>query len=338
VTPEEKNIPLVLENLKIGYPATGREPGFSRGTISFSAHSGETVALIGPNGTGKSTLLRTVCGYLPALSGTCLLRGKQIQKYTPRELSRMISFVSTETFRVANMSVAALVAYGRFPYTNWTGKLNDADQRIVAEAMDKAGISHLAQRMVTQVSDGERQRAFIARAVAQDTPVMILDEPTAFLDINNKYEIFHLLHEIARREGKTVILSTHDMNIALREMDKLWIMTETENLEGAPEDAMLKGWIGSMFSGGNIFFNAEEGEFHFRKRSSGSVRVKGEGTAFRLTVRALKRRGYSVNREEPSDREILVVQTEGTGAFQWELRTKEVVRIFNSIYSLLTEL
>jgi iron complex transport system ATP-binding protein len=338
VNPEDKNNTVILGNLKIGYPATGREPGFSRGNISFSAQSGETVALIGPNGTGKSTLLRTVCGILPVRSGTCLLRGKQIQKYAPRELSRMISFVSTETFRVANMSVAALVAYGRFPYTNWTGKLNETDQRIVAEAMEKAGISHLAQRMVTQVSDGERQRAFIARAVAQDTPVMILDEPTAFLDISNKYEIFHLLHEIARRDGKTVILSTHDMNIALREMDKLWIMTETENLEGAPEDAMLKGWIGRMFEGGNIDFNAEEGDFHFRKRLSGSIRVTGEGTAFRLTVRALKRRGYSVNGEEPSDREILVVQEQGAGALQWELKTQGEFRLFHSIYSLLAEL
>jgi len=338
VTPEEKNTAVVLKNLNIGYPATRREPGFSRGNICFSAQSGETVALIGPNGTGKSTLLRTVCGYLPALSGECLLRGKQIQKYNPHELSRMISFVSTETFRVANMSVSALVAYGRFPYTNWTGKLKDTDQKIVAEAMEKAGISHLAQRMVTQVSDGERQRAFIARAVAQDTPVVILDEPTAFLDISNKNEIFHLLHEIARRDGKTVILSTHDMNIALREMDKLWIMTGTENLEGAPEDAMLKGWISRIFSGGNIDFNAEEGDFHFRKRSSGSICLKGEGTALRLTVRALKRRGYSVNPEEPAGKEILVLQTEEPGACQWELREKGKVRIFHSIYSLLTEL
>lgn len=336
MTTRDTNIAIQISNLKIGYTSSREESGFSRDGISFTARKGEMVALIGPNGAGKSTLLRTICGFHKILAGDCLYYGFPLNKFAPKELAGMISFVSTENIRVANMSVADLVAYGRFPYTNWLGKLSDADHHKVTDAMDKAGLTPLAHRMVTHISDGERQRAFIARAVAQDTPLIILDEPTSFLDVSNKYEIFHLLHQLAHQDGKTIVLSTHDMNIALREMDKLWLMPESENLEGAPEDAVLNGWINRLFSNNRIGFDAGEGDFFFRKESAGIACVKGDGLPCILTVRALERKGYNIISEGDADLEVSVVQNEASGDISWQLIKDGITRSYYSIYTLLT--
>ncbi len=338
MTTRDTNIAIQISNLKIGYTSSREESGFSRDGISFTARKGEMVALIGPNGAGKSTLLRTICGFHKILAGDCLYYGFPLNRFSPKELAGMISFVSTENILVANMSVANLVAYGRFPYTNWLGKLSDTDHYKVTDALDKAGLTHLAHRMVTHISDGERQRAFIARAVAQDTPVIILDEPTSFLDVSNKYEIFHFLHQLAHQDGKTIVLSTHDMNIALREMDKLWLMPESENLEGSPEDAVLKGWINRLFSNSRIGFDAGEGDFFFRKEPAGIAGIKGNGLPYILTIRALERKGYVITREGPADIEVSVVQNELSGEVSWEMVKNGHISKFSSIYSLMAEL
>lgn len=338
MTTRDTNIAIHISNLKIGYTSSHEESGFSRDGISFTARKGEMVALIGPNGAGKSTLLRTICGFHKILAGNCSYYGFPLEGFSPKELAGMISFVSTENVRVTNMSVASLVAYGRFPYTNWLGKLSDADHYKVKDALDKAGLNHLANKMVTHISDGERQRAYIARAVAQDTPVIILDEPTSFLDVSNKYEIFHLLHQLAHHDGKTIVLSTHDMNIALREMDKLWLMPESENLEGAPEDAVLNGWINRLFSNSRIGFDAADGDFFFIKETAGMAQVKGNGLPYTLTVRALERKGYQISQEGPADTDISVVQDGPSGKIHWELVKDGMTSRFSSIYSLMAEL
>jgi len=327
-----------IDNLQIGYHSVSGEIPFTRKTNGFSVCEGEMVALIGPNGIGKSTLLRTLAGFQKPLSGDILISGWPISRFTPKELARKISFVSTENIRIANMRVADLVAYGRFPYTNWMGHLLPEDKRRVREAIQMVGLQHLAQKPVTRLSDGERQRSVIARALAQDTPLMILDEPTAFLDVSNKYGIFHLLHNLARQHNKTVILSTHDLNIALREMDKLWIMLENETIEGAPEDAVLHGWLNRLFKDDNIGFDAVEGDFFFRKEHAGYALVRGEGLPYRMTVRALERKGYQIIRKGDPDITVTVLPDLSGQNLSWKLTKGNETSCFESIHSLMVNL
>jgi iron complex transport system ATP-binding protein len=324
-----------IENVKIGYPAVYGESAFTRDIDGFSASAGEMVALIGPNGIGKSTLMRTMAGLQKILSGDIRISHKSIVHYAAAELAKTISFVSTENIQIANMKVADLVAYGRFPYTGWLGTLLPEDTKKVMEAMKMTGLLPLSGKMINQISDGERQRAMIARALAQDTPVIILDEPTAFLDISNKYEIFSLLHDLTRQYRKTVILSTHDLNIALREADKLWIMLENETFQGAPEDAALHGWLDRLFREDRIGFNAEEGDFFFRKKQNGRVKVTGEGLPCKLTIRALERKGFQTNPEDqPVDFTVSII-SKSNGEIEWQLHKGNEESSFNSIYSLL---
>ncbi len=329
---------IVVNNLKIGYYSSRGEAQFCREGINFSAGKGETVALIGPNGIGKSTLLRTMAGFMKPLDGEILWRGKSVAHFTTVELSKLISFVSTENLQLPNMSVAELVAYGRFPYTNWLGRLNDTDKKAVMESLEKVGMIKFAHRQMQQLSDGERQRVLIARALAQDTPFIILDEPTAFLDISNKYEIFHLLSQLAGQHGKTIVLSTHDLNIALRETDKIWLMLEQESREGAPEDAALNGWLDHLFNNPLIGFDKSKGEFFFTRKPVGKASVDGEGNAAVWTIRALERKGFSLTDEGEAQVRIRILQQENTKKRVWQLRSGGQLKEFRSLHELLLEL
>ena len=318
-----------LKNLSVGYEQPGGIKLEILKDIDFSASQGELVALIGKNGIGKSTLLRTLVGFQKYFSGNIKINGRELNAIDTKEIAHIISFVSTENIRVANMTVFDLVAFGRFPYTNWIGRLADDDKQRVSMAIHKVGLDGLENRHITQLSDGERQRAMIARALAQDTPVIILDEPTAFLDVSNKYEIFHLLQLLAKEKGKTVIISTHDLNIALREVDKLWIVTETENYQGAPEDTVLNGWLEKLFKNENIGFDLQEGEYFFKKKFKAKVKVEGEGLSLIWTLRALNRLGYQFVVEAEPDFRVIASNK------KWTLLKGNTQTEFNSIYELL---
>ncbi len=326
---KEQGFNIELSNLSVGYEQPGGNPLEILGEINFSACPGEMVALIGSNGIGKSTLLRTLVGFQNYFSGKIRMNGRELNSIDSKEVARVMSFVSTENIRVANMTVFDLVAFGRFPYTNWIGRLTDEDKQIVTDAIKKVGLSGFETRQTIQLSDGERQRAMIARALAQDTPVIILDEPTAFLDVSNKYEIFHLLQILAKEKGKTVILSTHDLNIALREVDKLWIVTESGNFQGAPEDAVLNGWLDHLFKNENIGFDPQEGEYFFKKEFKAKVKVEGEGLSLIWTLRALNRMGYQIVMKAEPD---FFVQA---GEKSWTLYLQNSSQKFQSIYDLL---
>ncbi len=329
---KEKKFNIELQNLTVGYQQPGGEPLEILKNINFSASTGEMVALIGCNGIGKSTILRTMAGFQPYFSGKVKIKGKPLQQFNAKGIAQIMSFVSTENVRVPNMTVFDLVAYGRFPYTNWIGVLSKKDRKAVNESIEKVGLKKLNSRPITQISDGERQRAMIARALAQDTPVIVLDEPTAFLDVSNKYEIFHLLQVLAREKQKTIILSSHDLNIALREVDKLWIVTETGNFEGAPEDAVLKGWLGLLFKNEHIGFDEQEGEYYFRKDFRAKVKVEGEGLPLVWTLRALNRAGYQIVVEAEPDFHVVA-----NNKF-WQLKSGNSILEFHEIYELLKTL
>ncbi|RIH64246.1 ABC transporter ATP-binding protein [Mariniphaga sediminis] len=326
---KKEKINIELKQLSVGYKQPGEAPLEILKNVNLTAAPGEMVALIGSNGIGKSTLLRTLAGFQPWFAGGIRIGDKGLKALGPKETAQTISFVSTENIRVPNLSVFDLVAFGRFPYTNWIGMLSEEDTSIVEEAIEKVGLCGFEHRSVMQISDGERQRAMIARALAQDTPVIILDEPTAYLDVSNKYEIFHLLQLLAGEKGKTVVLSTHDLNIALREVDKLWIVTESGNYQGAPEDAALKGWLNHLFKNENIGFDEKEGEFFFKKEFRAKVRVEGEGLPLIWTLRALNRKGYQIVMQAEPDFRVVVKEN------CWQLESGNTTIEFQSIYRLL---
>ena len=208
---------ITLEQLSVGYK--GFPPVVSN--INVEIKSGELTCLIGSNGIGKSTLLKTLTGFLPKLSGRLLLDGRNINMLSQRERAKYISIVLTYKSDVQNLSVTEMVGMGRMPYTGFWGKLNTSDQTIVAEAIEMVGIEHLKNRMIQTLSDGERQKVMIAKALAQQTPVILLDEPTSFLDFPSKVEMLQLLHRLAKETNKVVFLSTHDLELALRIADRL---------------------------------------------------------------------------------------------------------------------
>ncbi|MBQ7856410.1 MAG: ABC transporter ATP-binding protein [Alistipes sp.] len=212
-----------------------------------SAHllRGELCALIGRNGTGKSTLLRAIIGHLRTTAGTIRLDGRDVATLSDERKARLISFVSTERIRIDNLLCEDVVATGRAPYTNWIGQMQDADREIVGEALREVGMEAFAHRSIATLSDGECQRIMIARALAQQTPIILLDEPTAFLDIPTRFEMCRLLHRLAHEQQKCILFSTHDIDAALPACDSTLLIEKQGIRKVAIEQA--KEVIASLF-------------------------------------------------------------------------------------------
>lgn len=189
--------------------------------ISLSLPCGRLVCLLGPNGAGKSTLLRTLCGFQPPIAGTVTISGSDITTMSAAEVARLVSVVLTDRPLTPSLTATEMVGMGRAPYTGFWGRLSDDDRRLVSEAMQTVGIDSLATRRMGQLSDGERQKVMIAKALAQHTPVIVLDEPTAFLDYPSKVAVMKTLARLAHDEGKTILMSTHDLELAAQLGDEL---------------------------------------------------------------------------------------------------------------------
>lgn len=189
--------------------------------ISLSLPCGRLVCLLGPNGAGKSTLLRTLCGFQPPIAGTVTISGSDITTMSAAEVARLVSVVLTDRPLTPSLTAAEIVGMGRAPYTGFWGRLSDEDRRLVSEAMQTVGIAPLATRRMGRLSDGERQKVMIAKALAQHTPVIVLDEPTAFLDYPSKVAVMKTLARLAHDEGKTILMSTHDLELAAQLGDEL---------------------------------------------------------------------------------------------------------------------
>ncbi|WP_307756592.1 ATP-binding cassette domain-containing protein [uncultured Alistipes sp.] len=225
--------------------------------VSTSIPDGSLTALIGRNGTGKSTLLRTIAGLSEAASGKIVLCSRPLDQMTPLQRASTVSFVTTDKVRIANLACEDVVALGRAPYTNWIGRMQETDSEIVARALELVGMSSFAHKTMDRMSDGECQRILIARALAQDTPVILLDEPTAFLDLPNRYELASLLRRLAHDEGKCIFFSTHDLDVALGLCDSVALI-DTPELHCLPAPQMaLSGHIERLFAGAGISFDPE---------------------------------------------------------------------------------
>ena len=251
---EAENDTIRLQGLALGYP--GRTL-FENVDLSFGR--GELTALIGRNGTGKSTLLRTIMGLLRPLRGSILIGQKSVHELPQRMIAAQISFVSTDDVRMGHLKVYDVVGLGRAPYTNWIGRLTDADRAAVEESLRLVGMETFGDKGIDTLSDGERQRVMIARSLAQDTPMILLDEPTAFLDLPNKYEIGLLLRSLAHNHGKTILFSTHDLNITLDLCDRIVMIDRGKFLHGTPDEMIANGSIGHLFDGTSIRFDREKG-------------------------------------------------------------------------------
>lgn len=242
--------------------------GYEQRTLleKVSAHitGGQLVALLGRNGTGKSTLLRAVMGLEKPQNGEIILHGNNIASLKPEELARNISFVTTDKVRIANLRCRDVVAQGRAPYTNWLGQLQGEDKEKVDNAMHLVGMDSYAEKTMDKMSDGECQRIMIARALAQDTPVILLDEPTAFLDLPNRYELCLLLRKLTQKEGKCILFSTHDLDIALSLCDTIMLI-DNPQLYSLPTNEMItSGHIERLFHNESITFDAQAMKIRIR--------------------------------------------------------------------------
>ena len=228
-----------INDLYIGYKERGNTKTVCT-MLNASLSQGSLTCLIGVNGSGKSTLLRTLAGFLSPISGSVLVNGYDIKKMTDRQRSKTIGIVLTEKPDIQQFSAREIVALGRSPYTGFFDKLTDEDNRIIDESIDKIGISDIKDRLIDTLSDGERQKVMIAKVLAQQTPIILLDEPTAFLDYPSKIEVIELLTEMAHDMGKTIILSTHDLGTSLSKADHIWLMTKDKKLRtGGLDDFRL---------------------------------------------------------------------------------------------------
>lgn len=261
--------------------------------INATLRSGELTCLLGPNGAGKSTLLRTLCGFQPPLSGEIAVDGRRIADISPAELARIIGVVLTERLSINNMTVEQLVAMGRAPYTGFWGRLDADDLRAVDQAIALTGIDALRSRMIQTLSDGERQKTMIAKALAQQTPVIFLDEPTAFLDYPSKVEIIRLLHKLAHDDRKIIFLSTHDLELALQIADSLWLIRQDGGLTvGIPEDLAYTRNIEHYFRRAGVEFDPAACAFRMSAVINRRIEIAGEPSVLRsLTEKALLRNG-----------------------------------------------
>ena len=224
-------------------------------SLSATVKRGELTALVGRNGTGKSTLLRAITGLGERIGGDILLGDKSIDSLSTAELATMVAFVTTDKVRIANLRCRDVVALGRAPYTNWIGRMQEQDEEIVMRSMELVGMNDYADKTMDRMSDGECQRIMIARALAQQTPIILLDEPTAFLDMPNRYELCTLLQRLAHEEQKCILFSTHELDIALALCDSIALISPPQ-LHLLPTEEMVKsGYIEKLFTSGIVNFD-----------------------------------------------------------------------------------
>lgn len=305
----KQDIVISAQNIGIGYRKKRHADLYLYENLSFELFAGELVCLLGPNGAGKSTLLRTIGCLQPLLKGDIYLKNRNLREYTERRLSKIIGLVLTDKTSTGGLTVRELVELGRYPYTGFFGQLTPHDKAIVEKAMTDVGIIHKAHNYIAELSDGERQKAMIAKVLTQECPIILLDEPTAFLDIESRTEIVGLLHQLAMKQGKTILLSTHDIDLALQLSDRLFLLSKEKGLQyGVTEDIVFSDVLSSFFESDIITFNKELGSF-IPKQPSDSLKVyvKSKEELYRWVENILNKSGYTISdKNETSGIEIEV--------------------------------
>jgi len=321
-----------LQNLEIGYDAGRKNEHKVFGPLSLESNTAEMVCLIGRNGVGKSTLLRTIAGLQAQIAGKVCFDNMDINKLPASDRAKRISYVSTEPVHVSQMKAGELIALGRTPHTGWFGRLSDTHLYKIHKAAELTGIHSLLQKHLHELSDGERQKVMIARALAQDTPVIVLDEPTAFLDLPSRYEIVQLLSDLTMKAGKTILFSTHDLSMAIDVADKIWLMTDKEIYEGAPEDLLINGVFRKLFDSSSIEFDSKTSVFRFIRKPDNTVLLTGEKKFRMITVKALERVGFTAEGNENCKINIHIKEENSRPC--WELEINKIRRTFHTVYDM----
>ena len=334
---------LSIQDLSVGY---GSRAVLS--DVNLELQPGELVCLLGPNGAGKSTLLRTLAGLQPALAGQVILGGDPAASLSPEAWARKVAIVLTERVEAGNLSVYALAALGRHPFTTWTGRLGQADHEAVRRGLEEAGAWELRDRLYDELSDGEKQRVMLARALAQEPMLLLLDEPTAFLDLPRRVETMRSLRRLAHERGRAVLLSTHDLDLAMRAADRLWLVPPGGPvLAGLPEELALQGTLGKVFDQGDVAFDLKSGQFRIHGHPLRKVRLSGESVLVFWTGRVLEREGYAISVESQElrnsasfdgDIELQVTVGRTDGVAYWETESKQGRQALASLAELVQAL
>ncbi|TXE10692.1 ABC transporter ATP-binding protein [Gelidibacter salicanalis] len=261
---QQSHIVLETKNLSVGY-ASKKGTQVIADAINIALHKGELVGLVGANGIGKSTLLRTLTTVQKPLEGVIYINSKAITDYATVELAKQLSLVLTEPIASKNLSVFELVALGRQPYTNWVGNLSDTDLKIIEQALQQTNIMGLRDKKCFELSDGQLQKVMIARALAQDTDLIILDEPTTHLDMYHKAYILKLLQKLAQETGKTILFSSHEIDLAIQLCDTMIVMSNTMVVSGTPCQLIANGTFNTLFPKDLIAFDPTTGSFKVKK-------------------------------------------------------------------------
>lgn len=308
--------------------------------VTLALPPGRFVALVGPNGAGKSTLLRTLVGMQPPLAGGVRLCGSPVSSLSVEDRARLAACVFTDRFDSGWFTVSDIVSFGRYPYTDARNRLTARDRAIVGDAIRETGLRGFESRRFAELSDGEKQKALTARAVAQDAPLLVLDEPTAFLDAPARIEVFHLASRLARSRGKAVIVATHDVDLALRHADELWILDRGHAFSsGAPESMALSGALGRAFDGPVVRFDPATGAFRAPGEPAPfAVGISGDDpVALGWTLRLAERLGCVIEPEDGRYDVSVRVLSSGTDRV-WELEEAGRITRLDSLDGLADRL
>jgi len=324
---------LSTKDLSIGY-RQGKQENILMSGLDLHLASGELVCMLGPNGVGKSTLLRTLASLQPPLSGQVWLGDTQIEKLSRQEVATGISLVLTDRPAAGNLKVYDLLSLGRHPHTDWSGRLRPQDRQKIEWAIGITKIEHLTDQLLMSLSDGQLQKVMIARALTQDGQLMILDEPTAHLDLPNRVEIMLLLQDLAIKTGKAILVASHELDLSLQTAHKLWIADCNQPIiEGVPEDLVLQGKLSGLFPSPHYELDLESGKVKITHPGRKQVQLSGAGPRLFWTRHALERAGYEVVEYVTEDQVKVVAETN-----QWRISQRLEILEAKSIGSMLKSL
>jgi len=326
-------------NLSVGY-RKGKSVRPVLKNINLEISAGELVCLAGANGIGKSTLLKTLAGLLPAISGQVFLVNIPLKNYQRQDIARILSIVLTGKIPSANLTAREVIALGRYPFTNWMGTLSAEDKRKVNEAIEITGTGELQSRKIYELSDGQFQKVLIARALAQDSEIILLDEPTAHLDLENKISVLKLLRDLTLKTSRAILITTHELELAFRVSDRIILLKDSFNFEtGTPEDLVLNGNISRFINGNVAYFDPETGKFMpVKKTGEYNIMLKGSGISLTWTKNGLERNGFNIS-DEGFIATVEVKMTEND--LFWIIenqKQKEIVHSFGEVITTLKKL